>query len=108
VYVLFVKLHVKPERLDEYLRATIDGDAKGSVGSEPGCYRFDVIQDISDPTTIYFYEVYRDKEAFDAHSQAPHFLKWQDAVKDWYSAPAEVGYGWSQFPADEGWVKQRV
>ena len=59
MYALLVWLQVKPEHLDEYLKATVDGDAKGSVGNEPGCYRFDVIQDQNDPNTIYFYEVYQ-------------------------------------------------
>src|SRR5215475_6616909 len=37
------------------------GDARGAVYDEPGCLRFDVLQDAGDPNTIYLYEVYRDE-----------------------------------------------
>ena len=56
--------------------------AKGSVGDEPGCLRFDVIQDGVDAKQIWLYEVYRDEAAFQAHTQAPHFTKWRDTVAD--------------------------
>lgn len=108
MYVLFVKLKVKPEFLEQYLQATAEIDARGSVGTEPGCLRFDVIQDEADPTTVYFYEVYRDKTAFEAHLQAAHFAKWRDMVRDWTAGPGEVVRGWSYFPADADWQKQQL
>ena len=37
------------------------GDAKGSVNNEPGCLRFDVIQEGADPNRIWLYEVYVDE-----------------------------------------------
>jgi (4S)-4-hydroxy-5-phosphonooxypentane-2,3-dione isomerase len=108
VYVLFVKVKVKPEFLQPYLEATIAGDAKGSVGNEPGCYRFDVLQDEKDPNTVYFYEVYQDKAAFDAHASSPHFFQWRDTVKDWFEGPTEVVRAFTLFPADGQWKKQPI
>lgn len=107
MYVLFVWLQVKPEHLDEYLQATIEGDAKGSITNEPDCFRFDVVQDQQDPTKIHFYEVYRDREAFQAHTRTPHYLKWAETVKDWYAVPPQAIAGTSLFPADASWVKQK-
>ena len=60
-------------------------DAKGSVENEPGCLRFDVIQDGADPNRIWLYEVYVDEAAFQEHLKAPHFIKWRDTVKDWFA-----------------------
>ena len=57
------------------------GDAKGSVNDEPGCLRFDVIQDAGDPNRIWLYEVYVDEAAFQEHLKAPHFIKWRDTVE---------------------------
>lgn len=108
MYVLFVKVHVKPERLADYLKATAEVDARGSVGDEPGCFRFDVLQDEADPNTVYFYEVYRDKAAFEAHTRAPHFVKWRDTVKDWTDGSSEVVRAWTRFPPDADWQKQKV
>jgi (4S)-4-hydroxy-5-phosphonooxypentane-2,3-dione isomerase len=108
MYVLFVKVQVKPEFRDQYVATTVSLDAKGSVGDEPGCYRFDVLQDEKDPNIVYFYEVYRDRAAFDAHTQAPHFLKWRDAVAGWTAGPTEVLRAFTVFPEDSGWQKQGI
>ena len=105
MYTLLVTIHIKPERRDEFLNSML-GDARGSVMNEPGCLRFDVIQDEADANTIYLYEVYRDQAAFDAHSQAPHFLEWREKVKDWYSQPTTVQKGNTIYPPDEKWTKQ--
>jgi quinol monooxygenase YgiN len=48
-------------------------DAEGSVGNEPGCRRFDVLQDPSVPNRVCFYEVYDDEAAFLRHREMPHF-----------------------------------
>ncbi len=86
MYVMFVTGRVKPERLEEFL-VEMRGDCEGAVRDEPGCLRFDVVQDRADPTRLCLYEIYRDRAAFDEHLKAPHFIKWRDAVKDWYLEP---------------------
>ena len=108
MYVLFVKVQIKPEFQKQYVESTVEIDARGSVGDEPGCYRFDVLQDEKDPNTVYFYEVYRDRAAFDAHAKAPHFLKWRDTVKDMTVGSAEVVFASTVFPEDAGWRKQEI
>ncbi len=103
--VLIVKTQVKPEYREQFIAASL-GDAQGSVENEPGCLRFDVIQDEEDPNVIYFYEVYRDQAALDAHVQYPHYVKWRDTVKDWRAAPGRVERGFSVYPPDDAWRKQ--
>jgi autoinducer 2-degrading protein len=46
------------------------GSGTGAVVDEPGCLRFDVIQDANDANRIWFYEVYKDEAAFQAHPLA--------------------------------------
>jgi quinol monooxygenase YgiN len=81
MYVIIAPIQVKEGCVDEFIKEIID-DAKGSVNDEPGCLRFDVIQDAGDPNRIWLYEVYQDEEAFQSHTQAPHFIKWRDATQD--------------------------
>ena len=80
MYVLIVPIHIKPEHREAFLESMLD-DAIGSVRDEPGCLRFDVIQDSSDPNCIYLYEVYRDEAAFQSHTEAPHFVRWRETVQ---------------------------
>ena len=42
---------------------TIEVDALGSEKDEPGCLRFNVLQDAKDQNVYYFYEVYKDEAA---------------------------------------------
>ena len=86
MFALFGTIHIQPARREAFLESMLD-DARGSMADEPGCFRFDVLVDDKDPNTIYLYEIYRDQAAFDAHCQAPHFIRWRDTTKDWYAEP---------------------
>ena len=103
MYILFVKVQVKPECVEDFIRATTDIDARSSVQVEPGCYRFDVLHGEADPGTIAFYEVYKDKDAFESHTRTDHIAKWREAIKDLTVGEMVVWRGYSRFPTDEGW-----
>ena len=62
-FVLVVEFDVKPECLDEFNRL-IDINAHASVANEAGCYQFDVVRGMEDPSKILLYEVYASEEAF--------------------------------------------
>ena len=81
MYVIIAPIQIKEGHKEQFMQAIIE-DAKGSVNDEPGCLRFDVIQDAGDENRIWLYEVYRDEAAFQAHTQAPHFIKFRDATAD--------------------------
>jgi (4S)-4-hydroxy-5-phosphonooxypentane-2,3-dione isomerase len=105
MFALFVTIKLKPEHRERYLEEML-GDALGSIRDEPGCLRFDVLIDAENPNTIYLYEIYRDEAAFQEHLQAPHFIKWRDAVVGWTEGPSTVVRATTYFPADEKWQKQ--
>jgi (4S)-4-hydroxy-5-phosphonooxypentane-2,3-dione isomerase len=76
---IWVKVRVKPEARERFLKA-IEVDALGSERDEPGCLRFNVLHDQQDPNVYYFYEVYRDEAALEAHRAAPHYAVWRAAA----------------------------
>ena len=103
MYAIFVSIKIKPERREDFLKA-IEIDARGSREDEPGCMRFDVLQDSTDPDQYYFYEVYRDEAAFKAHGEAPHYKVWADAVQSGVVAErGELKRTRSVFPTDAEW-----
>ena len=75
----WVKVRVKPDMRQKFLDA-IEVDALGSEQDEPGCVRFNVLQDDADENVYYFYEVYRDEVAVEAHRAAPHYAVWKAAA----------------------------
>jgi autoinducer 2-degrading protein len=94
---LWVKVRVKPEGRERFLKA-IEVDADGSERDEPGCMRFNVLRDREDPNVYYFYEVYRDEAALEAHRAAPHYAVWR-AAADTLDGPAQATRCESVFPA---------
>jgi autoinducer 2-degrading protein len=82
----FITVKIKPELRDRFLEV-IEHDATASVRDEPGCLRFEVLQDASDPDTYYFFEVYADEAAFNAHRETPHFAMWNEASKELLQEP---------------------
>jgi len=99
---LIVTIDIKPERRKAFMEAMM-GDARGANEDEPGCLRFDVIQDSANPNRIYLYEVYRDEAALEAHRKAPHYLKWRETVKDWFASPPTRFSGTPVYPPPEAW-----
>lgn len=99
---LIVTIQIKSAHRGAFLESMI-ADARGSDNEEPGCLRFDVLQDNQDENRIYLYEVYRDEAALEAHQKTPHYIKWRDTVKDWFAAKLEFHMASPIYPADDTW-----
>ena len=84
---IWVKVRIKPGMRQRFLEA-IEADALGSERDEPGCLRFNVLQDAQDDTVYYFYEVYKDQAALEAHRLTPHYAVWR-AAADALDGPTE-------------------
>ena len=67
--------------------------------------RFDIIQDADDPDRVYFYEVWRDEAALDAHRASPHLARWA-AKRDsgLVVGPLEATRCRTLFPRDGDWA----
>ena len=96
---IFVKIKVKPGKMNEFVQASM-ADARGSVGDEPGCYRFDVLQDREDESAAYLYEIYEDDGAREKHRTMPHFLTWRETVADLIKGGYEVVEMTTTYPSD--------
>ena len=95
---MWVKVRIKPEERQRFLKA-IEVDALGSEQDEPGCLRFNVLRDAQDDTVYYFYEIYKDQAALDAHRAAPHYAVWR-AAADTLDGPTEPVRCTTVFPSD--------
>ena len=102
---LVVKIRIKPEHRDTFLKA-IEVDALGSERDESGCLRFNVLQSEEDENVYYFYEVYKDEAALEAHRAAPHYAVWREAAAVALDGPAEASRCVTVFPKErEYWGK---
>ncbi len=102
---MWVKVRVKPEERERFLKA-IEVDALGSERDEAGCLRFNVLQDAQDQNVYYFYEVYRDEAALEAHRAAPHYAVWR-AAADTLDGTPQATRCQSVFPAAAGYWERK-
>jgi quinol monooxygenase YgiN len=99
--VLHVYIHVKPECIEEFRRATVE-NARNSV-QEPGIARFDVLQQADDAARFVLVEVYRNAEAPAKHKATAHYQAWAAVAVDMMAAPRTRAAYTNIFPGDEGW-----
>jgi len=78
--VLWIELHVKPEHRERFIEAARENAARSSQ-EEAGVLRFDFLEDARTPNTFYYYEVYANEDAHQAHNQTPHRLRYGQAVE---------------------------
>ena len=101
MFVAHVNVHVKPEFVEAFKEATIE-NARNSM-QEPGIARFDVIQQLDDPTRFVLVEVYRDDSAPAEHKKTAHYQAWRDTVAEMMAEPrSSVKYN-NIFPDDKDW-----
>ena len=99
--IVHVHANVKPEFIDAFQQATIE-NARASV-KEAGIARFDVIQQMDNPSRFILVEVYRTAEAPAQHKETAHYAAWRDKVTPMMAEP-RTGVKYSNiFPADEDW-----
>jgi len=99
--VVFVYVHVRPESIEAFKQASLE-NARHSV-QEPGIARFDVVQQLDDPTKFVLVEVYRTPDDPARHKDTVHYQKWRDTVAEMMAEPrSSVKYA-NVFPDDEGW-----
>jgi autoinducer 2-degrading protein len=101
MFIVHVHVHVKPELVDAFREATLE-NARNSV-QEPGIARFDVIQQLDDPTRFVLVEVYRTPEDPARHKETAHYQKWRDTVAEMMAEPRHSMKYANVFPDDAGW-----
>lgn len=101
MFIVHVDVHVKPDCVDAFKKASL-ANARESV-KEPGIARFDVVQQLDDPTRFVLVEVYRTPEDAAKHKETAHYAAWRDAVADMMAEPrSSVKYA-NCFPDEKGW-----
>lgn len=85
--VTIVHVEVKPEYVEEFIRATTENHHE-SV-KEPGNLRFDVLRNDAVPNRFILYEAYENGIFAAAHKKTAHYLKWRETVADWMASPRE-------------------
>jgi quinol monooxygenase YgiN len=79
--VRIAKLQIDSAQLDVY-KAALKEQAEMAVRVEPGVLSLYAVYEKSNPTHVTVFEIYANEEAYKAHLQTPHFLKYKAITKD--------------------------
>ena len=86
-YVVLVDFRLKPGTRTEF-RRLIDANARASATTERGCRRFDVLEPAGEADRVILYEIYDDRDAFDAHKTTEHFAAFDHVSADLVTSKA--------------------
>jgi autoinducer 2-degrading protein len=79
MYVVAVRFTIVAQHVAAFIPLVLE-NATASRGAEGGCRRFDVCQDPAHPESVFLYEVYASRAAFDEHLKTAHFQSFDRAI----------------------------
>ncbi len=85
MHIIQVHVSVKENLIQDFIDATKE-NVKSSV-LEPGILRFDIIQQIDEPTNFVLYEIYRTEQDTAKHKNTEHYRVWRDKVQNMMAEP---------------------
>lgn len=82
MFVVTVVFRPNPDDAAAF-REAIVANARATRALEPGCRQFDVAVDGGGDGTVFLYEVYDDRAAFDRHLVTAHFRDFDARTRGW-------------------------
>jgi quinol monooxygenase YgiN len=82
-------LHAKPEHRDAYLQGLRALQA-ATLANDPGCLRYECWASLDDPNTLLCVEAWTDRDALQAHLDAPHHAAGSAALDAYRDRPGET------------------
>jgi quinol monooxygenase YgiN len=101
MYIVHVHIRVKPEFLEEFKAASSE-NARNSL-HESGIARFDVLQQVDDPSHFELIEIYHTQDDASKHKETAHYNKWRELAEPMLAEPRTRTLYGNVFPADVGW-----
>jgi autoinducer 2-degrading protein len=99
--IIHVHVRVKQDCVEAFNAASLE-NARNSL-LELGIARFDVLQEVNDPTHFELIEVYRTLDDPIKHKETAHYKKWRELVEPMLVEPRTRTQYTNLFPNDEEW-----
>jgi quinol monooxygenase YgiN len=79
--VRMAKLQIDSAQLENY-KAALKEHAETAVRAEPGVLTLYAVYEKNNPTHVTVFEIYASQDAYKAHLQTAHFIKYKTSTKD--------------------------
>jgi quinol monooxygenase YgiN len=80
-YVQLAEIEIDPAQLDAY-RAAVQEQIDAAIRKEPGVLVLYAVSEKDNPTHVRVFEIYRDRNAYEAHLASDHFKKYKTTTQD--------------------------
>ena len=80
-YVQLAEIEVDPAQLDAY-NAAVREHIQAAIRAEPGVLVLYSVAHKDNPARVTVFEIYKDRAAYAAHLEAPHFKKYKATVEE--------------------------
>lgn len=100
MYIVHVHIHVKAGVVEDFKSITTE-NARSSL-QESGIVRFDLLQQVDDPTHFELIEVYRTEADPAKHKGTTHYNNWRELAEPMLAEPRSRTIYKNIFPADLG------
>lgn len=103
----FFAINVKPDFRNAFFEASIF-EAQSTISEEEGVFQFHLLEDAMNTNRFYFYQVFQDDAALQAHKETKVFKDWLNAVSPMLEGEIEViAEMRSLFPSAKGFKAQK-
>jgi quinol monooxygenase YgiN len=79
-YVQVAEIEIDPGLLDAY-RAAVQEQIDAAIRKEPGVLVLYAVAEKDNPTRVKVFEIYRDRDAYEAHLASDHFKKYKTTTE---------------------------
>ena len=79
-YVQVAEIEIDPAQLDAY-RAAVQEQIDAAIRKESGVLVLYAVSEKDNPTHVRVFEIYRDRNAYEAHLASDHFKKYKTTVE---------------------------
>jgi quinol monooxygenase YgiN len=79
-HIQIAEIEVDPEQLESY-KAAVQEQIEAAIRLELGVLVLYSVSNKDNPAHVTVFEIYSDRDAYLAHLQAPHFLKYKTTVE---------------------------
>jgi quinol monooxygenase YgiN len=79
-YVQVAEIEIDPMQLDAY-RAAVQEQIDTAIRKEPGVLVLYAVSEKDNPTRVRVFEIYRDRNAYEAHLGSDHFKKYKTTTE---------------------------
>jgi len=99
MYIVLVYVHINPDQIETFTIVSKENAEKSSK-LEPGVVRFDVVQQVDDPSRFVLIEVYRTVDAAAFHKETSHYKKWREIAEPIMAEPRTRVFYTNIYPED--------